>query len=213
MEEKNVRPVSGYLVLLIWFALMGLAIYLGFQAQYLWLVVTGIVVAIMAGGFFFINPNGSRVMTLFGEYKGTVKDNGFFWVNPFFSRKDVSLRAKNFEGERLKVNDKRGNPIYISVIIVWRVRNAYKAAFEVENYENFVKIQSDSAVRHMAGSYSYDNFDDEQKEITLRSGMDEVNHSLEKELSERLALAGIEVMEARIGYLAYAEEIAGAMLK
>ncbi|MBI5915408.1 MAG: SPFH domain-containing protein, partial [Bacteroidetes bacterium] len=164
-------------------------------------------------GFFFINPNDSRVLTLFGEYKGTAKENGFFWANPFYTKKAVSMRARNFESERLKVNDRRGNPILISVITVWRVKNSYKAAFEVESYENFVKIQSDAAVRHMAGSYSYDNFDDGQHEITLRSGMEEVNHSLEKELSERLSFAGIEVMEARIGYLAYAEEIASAMLR
>lgn len=213
MEEKTIRPISGYVMLLLMFVLAAVAVYLGIERQYAGLVITSVVVSIMLCGFFFINPNGSRVLTLFGKYVGTVKENGFYWVNPFFSRKDISMRARNFEGERLKVNDKRGNPILISVICVWRVRNSYKAAFEVESYENFVKIQSDSAVRHMAGSYSYDNFDDDQKEITLRSGMEEVNHSLERELSDRLAIAGIEVMEARIGYLAYAEEIAGAMLK
>ena len=153
------------------------------------------------------------MLTLFGEYKGTVKDHGFFWVNPFYVRKPISLRARNFESERVKVNDKRGNPILISVIIVWRVKDTFKAAFEVDKYEHFVMVQSDSAVRHMAGFYSYDNFDDDQAEITLRSGVDEINDVLEKELGARLAMAGIEVMEARIGYLAYAEEIASAMLK
>jgi regulator of protease activity HflC (stomatin/prohibitin superfamily) len=164
-------------------------------------------------GLFYINPNGSVVLTLFGKYVGTVKENGFFWANPFFAKKSISLRARNFESERVKVNDKRGNPILISVITVWRVRDTYKAAFEVDDYASFVKLQSDAAVRNLAGQYSYDNFDDDQTEITLRSGMAEINHALEEALSERLSIAGIEVMEARIGYLAYAEEIASAMLK
>ena len=167
----------------------------------------------MSAGFFFINPNSSRVITLFGKYKGTTKENGFFWANPFFTKKGISLRARNFESERVKVNDKRGNPILISVITVWRVRDAYKAAFEVDDYASFVKLQSDAAVRSLVGQYSYDNFDDHQTEITLRSGLQEINHALENALSERLAIAGIEVMESRIGYLAYAEEIASAMLK
>jgi regulator of protease activity HflC (stomatin/prohibitin superfamily) len=200
-------------MLLFFFILLAATIYLAIVSYTLWAVVAGIIAVLMIGGFFYINPNGSRVLTLFGDYKGSVKSNGFFWVNPFYSRKSISLRARNFESERVKVNDKRGNPILISVITVWRVDDTLKAAFEVDNYESFVKVQSDAAVRHMVGSYSYDNFDDEQKEITLRSGVEEVNNALEKELSERLAIAGIEVMEARIGYLAYAEEIAGAMLK
>jgi regulator of protease activity HflC (stomatin/prohibitin superfamily) len=213
MEEKIVRPNSGYLMLLVLLVLIVAAIYFGVSQMVVGFVTTGVVAFLMIFGFFFINPNGSRVLTLFGEYKGTVRHNGFFWVNPFYARKSISLRAKNFESERLKVNDKRGNPILISVITVWRVKDSFKAAFEVENYESFVKVQSDAAVRHMAGSYSYDNFEDGHHEITLRSGMEEINHSLEKELSERLSIAGIEVMEARIGHLAYAEEIASAMLK
>lgn len=164
-------------------------------------------------GFFFVNPNGSRVLVLFGTYKGTVKQNGFFWVNPFYKKTSISLRARNFDSEKIKVNDQIGNPILISVILVWRVQDTYKAAFDVNNYENFVRVQSDAAVRKMAAQYPYDNFDDEMAEITLRSGMEEINHALEAELHERLSIAGIEVMEARIGYLAYASEIAGAMLK
>jgi hypothetical protein len=152
-------------------------------------------------------------MVLFGAYKGTVKENGFFWANPFYSRYLISLRARNFDSEKVKVNDKIGNPILINVILVWRVRDTYKAAFEVADYEEFVRIQTDAAVRKLAGSYPYDNFDDEQAEMTLRSGMDEVNEALEDEITERLAMAGIEVMEARIGYLAYAPEIASSMLK
>lgn len=213
MEEKTVRPVTGYLVLLVWVVLTGGAIYFFSIENFLLGFVTGVVALITLGGFFYINPNGSKVLTLFGDYKGSVKKNGFYWVNPFYSRMTISLRARNFESERVKVNDKRGNPILISVITVWRVQDTLKAAFEVDDYESFVRVQSDAAVRHLSGMYSYDNFDDDQSEITLRSGMDEVNHGLERELAERLAIAGIEIMEARIGYLAYAEEIASAMLK
>ena len=163
-------------------------------------------------GFFIIQPNTSRVMIFFGDYRGTVKKNGFFWVNPFFVKKKVSLRAHNFDSERVKVNDKLGNPILISVILVWQVEETYKAAFEVNDYEHFVRVQSDAAVRKLANTYAYDNFEDDS-EITLRSGMEEVNHDLEEELTERLSIAGIKVIEARIGYLAYAEEIASAMLQ
>jgi len=212
--EKSFRPSSGYLYLLILLALVVISIVGIVQ---LWHpAIAGVMLSIallLSAGFFFINPNSSRVITLFGKYKGTVKDNGFFWANPFFTKKAISLRARNFESERIKVNDKRGNPILISVITVWRVQDAYKAAFEVDDYASFVKLQSDAAVRSLVGQYSYDNFDDHQTEITLRSGLQEINHSLESALSERLAIAGIEVMEARIGYLAYAEEIASAMLK
>lgn len=163
-------------------------------------------------GFFIIQPNTSRVMIFFGSYRGTVKQNGFYWVNPFFVKKKVSLRAHNFDSERVKVNDKLGNPILISVILVWQVEETYKAAFEVNDYEHFVRVQSDAAVRKLANTYAYDNFEDDS-EITLRSGMEEVNHDLEGELTERLSIAGIKVIEARIGYLAYAEEIASAMLQ
>ena len=212
--EKSYRPYSGYLFLLLFFILIAAGI---IGIVNLWHPaipgVALIVGLLMSAGFFFINPNSSRVITLFGKYKGTTKENGFFWANPFFTKKGISLRARNFESERVKVNDKRGNPILISMITVWRVRDAYKAAFEVDDYASFVKLQSDAAVRSLVGQYSYDNFDDHQTEITLRSGLQEINHALENALSERLAIAGIEVMESRIGYLAYAEEIASAMLK
>ena len=168
---------------------------------------------ILLPGFFFVYPNGSRVLTLFGAYKGTVRTNGFFWVNPFYIKKNISLRARNFDSERVKVNDKVGNPILIGVILVWQVKETFKAAFEVDDYESFVRVQSDAAVRKLAGMYPYDNFNDDQDEITLRSGFNEVNHALEEELRNRLNIAGINVIEARIGYLAYAAEIAGAMLK
>jgi regulator of protease activity HflC (stomatin/prohibitin superfamily) len=164
-------------------------------------------------GFFTVNPNSSKVMVLFGAYKGTVRVNGFFWANPFFTRQKISLRARNFDSERVKVNDKIGNPILINVILVWQVSDTYKAAFDVDKYEEFVRVQTDAAVRKLAGSYPYDNFDDQVAELTLRSGMDEVNEALENEITERLSIAGIKVMEARIGYLAYAPEIASSMLK
>jgi len=212
--EKSFRPLSGYLLLLVLLALIVIGIFGIVEAWHPGIPGIALMAALLLStGFFFINPNSSKVITLFGKYKGTVKDNGFFWANPFFTKKAVSLRARNFESERIKVNDKRGNPILISVITVWRVQDAYKAAFEVDDYASFVKLQSDAAVRSLVGQYSYDNFDDNQSEITLRSGLQEINHSLELALSERLSIAGIEVMESRIGYLAYAEEIASAMLK
>lgn len=164
-------------------------------------------------GFTVVNPNETSVLVLFGAYKGTVLDNGFFWVNPFMVKKKVSLRARNLDSDPIKVNDKIGNPIMIGVVLVWRVRDTYKAAFDVDNFEHFVNIQSEAAIRHMAGSYPYDNFEDEQAEITLRSGGNSVSELLERELTDRLEFAGIEVMEARINYLAYASEIAGAMLR
>jgi regulator of protease activity HflC (stomatin/prohibitin superfamily) len=212
-KEFTVKPMSAYLMLLVQLLLVAV-IFFGFvmfRSPYTLLVVIMFILILV--GFFFNDPNQSRVLTLFGEYKGTVRDNGFFWVNPFYSKKPISLRARNFDSERVKVNDKIGNPIMISVIMVWRVKETYKAAFEVDNYESFVHIQSDAAVRKLAGMYPYDNFDDDQNEVTLRSGLNEVNHDLEKELAKRLEIAGIEVLEARIGYLAYAQEIASAMLK
>ena len=166
-------------------------------------------------GFFLVNPNTSKVLLLFGKYIGTVKENGFYWANPLYKKRSISLRASNFDSERVKVNDKLGNPIMISTILVWKVKDTYKAAFDVDNYENFVRVQSDAAVRKLASLYPYDNFEDDGKaeEITLRASVNEVSEALEQELSERLNMAGIEVLEARIGYLAYAQEIANAMLK
>ena len=164
-------------------------------------------------GLKVINPNESAVLILFGEYKGTIKNNGFFWVNPFYIKKKISLRACNLNREPIKVNDKLGNPIMIGIVMVWKVKDTFKASFVVDNYTHFVDIQSESATRKLAGHYAYDNFDDEQKEITLRAGGEEVHQALERELSERLSMAGIEVIEARISYLAYASEIAGAMLR
>ncbi|MEO0552561.1 MAG: SPFH domain-containing protein [Bacteroidota bacterium] len=211
--EKENNPISGYLMLAVVFILFAVPIFalIVFKNP---IPTLGLLISlILTPGFFYVNPNGSRVLVLFGDYKGTVKRNGFFWVNPFYVKKKISLRARNFDSERIKVNDKVGNPILIGVILVWKVENTYKAAFEVDDYENFVRIQSDAAVRKLAGRYPYDNFEDGEAEITLRSGLDEVNHALEETLSQRLEIAGINVIEARIGYLAYASEIAGAMLR
>ncbi len=211
--EKEIQVSNGYALLGVLVVLIGLMI-VGIVSSRnpVFLVMSPILIAIGAG-FFTVNPNSSKVMVLFGAYKGTVKENGFFWTNPFYTRQKISLRARNFDSERVKVNDKIGNPILINVILVWKVRDTFKAAFDVDRYEEFVRVQTDAAVRKLAGSYSYDNFDDEQAEMTLRSGMDEVNEALEDEITERLSMAGIEVMEARIGYLAYAPEIASSMLK
>jgi regulator of protease activity HflC (stomatin/prohibitin superfamily) len=164
-------------------------------------------------GFTVVNPNESCVLVLFGAYKGTIKKNGFFWVNPFFVRKKISLRARNFDSQPIKVNDKIGNPIMIGLVLVWKVEDTYKAAFQVDAYEHFVVVQSEAALRKLAGIYPYDNFEDHNAEITLRSGGEEVNEELEKEVRERLEIAGIHVIEARINYIAYASEIAGAMLR
>lgn len=211
-NEKSYKPVSGYLIVFIDLLLIVLGIVVMVSARQ---PIAGLFVAAAIfsfPGFFFVTPNGSRVLVLFGEYIGTVKSNGFFWVNPFFSKNAISLRARNFDSEKIKVNDKVGNPIQIGVILVWQVRDTFKAAFEVDNYENFVRIQSDSAVRKLAGMYPYDNFEADS-EVTLRSGHDEVNGALEENLKNRLDIAGIHVIEARIGYLAYAPEIASAMLR
>jgi regulator of protease activity HflC (stomatin/prohibitin superfamily) len=211
--EKTTKPISGYIMLLVLFALIALAIY-GFAViQKPFVIILIPIILFIILGFFLVNPNSSRVLVLFGKYVGTVKDNGFFWTIPFYSKSKISLRARNFETERVKVNDKMGNPILISSILVWKVSDTYKAAFEVDDYESFVRIQSDAAVRILASRYPYDNFDDEQIETTLRSGLEEVNNAMEEELTNRLGMAGLEVLEARIGYLAYAPEIASAMLK
>lgn len=211
-NEKPFKPSSGFGMLAIAFLiLVGGIIGLATVRNPLFGILF-LIFLFMLPGFFVVQPNQSRVLIFFGEYRGTVKQNGFFWVNPFYSKKKISLRAHNFDSERVKVNDKLGNPILISVILVWQVEETYKAAFEVNDYTHFVRVQTDAAVRKLANTYAYDNFEDES-EITLRSGMEEVNHDLEEELAERLAIAGIKVIEARIGYLAYAEEIASAMLQ
>ena len=182
-------------------------------------------------GFMTIQPNLSRVLTFFGKYRGTVVDNGFFWVNPFFAKRRISLRARNMDVPPIKVNDKNGNPIMIGLVLVWKIKDTYKACFDIEvdstttidkegvkttksnGYDNFVNVQSDAALRKVAGLYAYDNIDHHSEELTLRSGGEEINNRLEEELRSRLNIAGIEVVEARINYLAYAAEIASVMLR
>lgn len=211
-EEKEIKGVPGAIMFLLILVLIGGGIAGTLVTKNPVFSVGILLGVVLLPGLFIVSPNGSRVLVLFGKYAGTVKKNGWFWVNPFFTKQKISLRARNFDSERVKVNDKLGNPILISVILVWKVRDTYAAAFDVDDYEHFVRVQTDAAVRKLAGMYSYDNFDD-PSEITLRSGMDEVNQALERELDERLSIAGIEVHEARIGYLAYAQEIASAMLR
>ncbi len=214
-QEKVINVPNGYLMLVLFFIFLAGAIFcltMGLLGVFFPILI---VVIFLLPGFFLVNPNRSKVILLFGKYIGTVKKNGFYWANPFYTKRGVSLRASNFDSERVKVNDKLGNPIMISTILVWKVEDTFKAAFDVDNYENFVRVQSDAAVRKLASLYPYDNFEDEGKEeeITLRASVNEVSEALEKELSERLNMAGIIVLEARIGYLAYAQEIANAMLK
>jgi regulator of protease activity HflC (stomatin/prohibitin superfamily) len=188
-------------------------------------VLLFVVTAVSCGGFFVLLPNEASVLTLFGSYTGTVKDTGFWWVNPFNQKRKLSLRSRNLEGAKLKVNDKQGNPIEIAAVVVWRVEDTAQACFEVENYEAYVRVQSESAVRHLANSYAYDHGEQENTGIsetpdnmraafmTLRSGYDEVAVALRQELQERLAKAGVHVEEARLTHLAYAPEIAQAMLR
>ncbi|MDR2009282.1 MAG: SPFH domain-containing protein [Bacteroidales bacterium] len=172
-------------------------------------------------GFMIIEPNNARVMVFFGKYKGTITNNGFMWVNPFYIKRKITLRARNLDIEPIKVNDKVGNPIMIGAVLVWRVKDTYKAMFDIDSAskdimiscERFVHVQSDAALRDVAGMYAYDNNESDKEEITLRSDNGEVSEKLEKELNSRLAIAGIEVVEARINYLAYAAEIASVMLR
>ena len=227
--------ISGFLGIFILIALMALSICL-FSLEIELLIPLGIVLILltiaMIPGFITNEPNNARVMIFFGKYKGTLKDTGFFWVNPFYNKKKITQRARNLDVNPIKVNDKAGNPVMIGMVLVWRVSNTYKAVFDIDSssfgvagavasmgnlmksFENFVHIQSDAALREVAGGYAYDNNEINQiEETTLRSGGDLVNQHLVSELNERLQMAGIEVVEARINYLAYAPEIAAVMLR
>ncbi len=212
-KEKLFTPINGYLALVIILLLLGLPFFLGFQLNMHWIIAFAVIPFFCLFGIMVVNPNESMVLILFGAYKGTVKKNGFSWVNPFYLKKKISLRAHNLNSDPIKVNDKVGNPIMIGVVLVWKVEETYRAAFEVDDYQHFVDIQTEAAIRRLAGHYPYDNFDDEQAEITLRGGGEEVHLALEHEIRERLNIAGIHVIEARISYLAYAAEIASAMLR
>ena len=196
-------------------------------------VILGICEILILCGFLMLEPNTARVTTWFGKYSGTFSRTGFYWINPFYGTKKLSLRARNLDAEPIKVNDKVGNPVMIGLVLVWRLKDTYKALFEVDSQtmastsgnigsdtkslmralEGFVSVQSYAALRQVAGQYAYDDNDENTKELTLRSGGDEINEQLEVKLNERLSLAGIEVVEARINYLAYAPEIAAVMLR
>jgi regulator of protease activity HflC (stomatin/prohibitin superfamily) len=216
--ERHVRVPSGWLMLFVTLLMYPLAIalvVLGARGVGPIGIVLGVLLfiaaVVMSGGFFTLQPNEAAVLILFGAYQGTVRESGFFFTNPFNKKQKISLRARNLNGEKLKVNEKRGNPIEIAAVVVWRVKDTAQAVFDVDSYENYVKIQSESAVRHVASSYAYD--DGEPNEITLRGGTDEVAAALTKELQERMAKAGVHVEEARLTHLAYAPEIAQAMLR
>jgi len=220
-SEKTRSAVSGYPMLLLLAVLLGGAItslVLGIRGENPWWILpAGLCVLTFVFtlvGLFIVNPNDARVLVLFGTYKGTVKQNGFFWANPFLSKKLVTLRARNLNGQKIKVNDSAGNPIEIAVVVVWQVEDTFRASFDVDDYEEYVVVQSEAAVRHLAGSYPYDTFEDDAPEqLTLRAGKEQVNGVLEKELGERFERAGIQVVEARLSHLAYAPEIAEAMLR
>ncbi|MGB0369111.1 MAG: SPFH domain-containing protein, partial [Flavobacteriales bacterium] len=214
-EEKTVVPKSGWVMLLVILALTTVIVAVAASLHLPGVLTLTFIPLIMSIGFFIVNPNQSTVLILFGKYQGTVKTDGFFWVNPFNVKRKISLRAHNFDNEPIKVNDKLGNPIMIGAVVVWKVKDTYKAAFDVNEYQEFVGIQSEAALRRMAGHYPYDEFHDEgeEGEVSLRSGGAEVNNELEEALDRRLAIAGIEVLEARLSHLAYANEIAGAMLQ
>lgn len=244
MENKEVNfvgmSINGFVMLPVFFVLLAISIYLfvmGIDTSDA-LSVTGSVLfvldLILLAGFVQIEPNEARVMMFFGKYKGTFKKVGFHWVNPFITTKKLSLRARNLNADPIKVNDKVGNPVMIGLVLVWRLRDTYKAIFEIDSqtmangmqgealknvnsimraFENYVMIQSEAALRQVAGQYAYDSNEVDKDEITLRDGDESVNKELETKLAERLQMAGIEVIEARINYLAYAPEIAAVMLR
>ena len=217
VEEKSFSSTNGYLALVAVFAcLAGIAYILLNPTMD---SPTGIVptlvllLGFIAKGLYMLQPNQAALMLLFGDYRGTDFETGLRWANPFLSKKKVSLRLRNFNSERLKVNDKRGNPIEIAAAVVWRVRDTARAMLDIDNYEDYVPIQAESAVRHLASEYAYDFTDDDQQELTLRGGGDEVIAKLKRELQERFEKAGLFVEDARLTHLAYAPEIAGAMLR
>ena len=221
-EERVIQVTSGWGVLPVSLSMIGGGAVVFISALALnntaiaFLLAPAAFLVALAGfvtlsGYFTLQPNEACVVSLFGPYLGTVKESGFYWVNLFTTRRKISLRSRNFEGTKLKVNDKTGNPIEIAAVTVWHVADAAKATFDVEDYDNYVRIQSETALRHLANSFAYDH--GEVHEITLRSGMDEVSVALKSELQDRLTQAGVVVDEARLTHLAYAPEIAGVMLR
>ncbi len=227
-REKQTHVFDGWkmLAVVIFVFLIGIALFIGFivsavqaermhQTPNFYLLVSSILIiglgVFLSFGFFSLEPNEGRVLILFGAYRGTVRQSGWWWTNPLNTKDRISLRARNLNGDRLKVNDKRGNPIEIAAVVVWRVEDTFAASFDVQNYEEYVRIQSESAVRHLASCYAYDH--GEENEITLRSGVEDVCAALQQELQERVSKAGVQVEEARLTHLAYAPEIAGVMLR
>jgi regulator of protease activity HflC (stomatin/prohibitin superfamily) len=217
-HEQPASAANGWMFLLVFLGLiaLGIALFLyGITHASVLVAIVGVLSVLAAfittAGFFTLQPNESAVFILFGAYRGTTRQNGFLWANPFYRKQRISLRARNLNGDKLKVNDKRGNPVEIAVVIVWRIHDTAQAVFDVDSYESFIRIQSESCVRHVASSYLYD--DGEPNELTLRGGGVEVAAALAKELQERLARAGIGIEEARLTHLAYAPEIAQAMLR
>jgi regulator of protease activity HflC (stomatin/prohibitin superfamily) len=216
--EKDLRGTSGWGMLVLLLLVVALAIYgfvAGIRDAQPWTVIGCVLILCLASfgfvGLTVVNPNDSKVVTLLGVYKGSIKRAGFWWVNPLTTRRRLSLRIRNFESGRLKVNDRIGNPIEIAAVVVWRIVETFEAVFNVNDYENFVHVQTEAAVRNLATSYPYDAHEDEHVSLRLSAG--EVAVELQREIQERLSKAGIEVIEARISHLAYAAEIAGAMLR
>ena len=217
--EKEAFAVHGFVGLLVILAFGGLAflsammgVGLRLPGMFVLAVASGILAVLSIGGMFVIQPNQAEVLVFLGKYRGTVKREGWYWTNPFTSKRKLSLRVENFNTPRLKVNDADGNPIEIAAVVVWRVRDTARATFDVERYGQFVEVQSETALRHIATQYPYDNTT-RSEQATLRGSADEVGQALKVELQERLALAGIEVLETRLTHLAYSPEIAGAMLQ
>jgi regulator of protease activity HflC (stomatin/prohibitin superfamily) len=219
IHERRVAALSGAIGLTLTLLLGGLAVYLFVGAvqsgRPLLLATTvlplAVVTALCAAGLFTVQPNQAVVLILFGSYTGTVRDSGWWWTNPFNTRKKISLRVRSLNGHMIMVNDHAGNPVEIAAVVVWNVLVTAQAVFDVENYEDFVSVQSETAVRHLASIYPYDEYDHDA--ISLRGSTDKVSEALRAELQERLRPAGVQIVEARLSHLAYAPEIAGAMLQ
>jgi regulator of protease activity HflC (stomatin/prohibitin superfamily) len=218
ITEKNGKKLNGFLMLFVSIVLLALDIYLlvmGINAHdpdVLWIFIPVLIIFLLIWiGFAIVQPNDSRVLILFGKYTGTIRESGFWWVNPFTIKRHVSLRIRNFNSEKIKVNDLHGNPIEIAAVVVWKVVDSARAIFDVENYEQFVDIQAETAIRTLASEYPYDTNEGEKE--SLRGSPTEVAENLKKELQSRLDVAGVEIVEARITHLAYAQEIAQAMLR
>ncbi|MFC3031949.1 SPFH domain-containing protein [Pseudoalteromonas fenneropenaei] len=211
LQDKPILSMSGYVAAFFGVVALAVSVICGLQQFLLVAAISALIAAVLLKGLFLVNPNEGAVMQLFGQYAGTEKTTGLRWANPLFSKSRISLRVRNFDSDKVKVNDKLGNPIEIAAVVVWRVVDAAQAKFEVDDYENFVAIQSESAIRNMAVSYPYDSH--QEGEVALRSHIQEVAEHLKSEIQERLATAGVEVIEARLSHLAYAQEIAHAMLQ